>query len=321
MMKNGKKVTIAIPCFNENENVEPMAELLSQIMNEMNYDYEILFTDNCSTDGTKEKLKEMSLKDKHIKVIINNRNYGVDGRSERNTFKYVSGDVLICLPCDFQEPPELIPDFIRYWEEGYKVVCGQKTGSKENGLKYFGRHIFYKIIKKMSDIPQYEHISGIVLMDKMVLDEYIKSDYDFSFRFALADMGYDVKLVQYEQQRRRSGKSSYNLKRLLSYAINSMTITSTVPIRMMTVLGGIMSFVFFVITIILFIFTFINNINYEKVLLLVMSCCLFIGALIIFALGIVGEYICVILRKITNKPDVILSKTYNLENKDLVNKL
>ena len=184
-----KKVSICVPCYDEVGNVREMAETLTGIMQKLPYEYEIIFTDNCSTDGTKDILRELAAKDTHIKVLMNSRNYGTGGRSERNTLKYITGDVSIGIVCDFQEPPELIPEFLKYWEEGYKVVCGQKTGSKEGKIKYACRHLYYKIIQQLSDVPQYEHISGIILIDREILQEYVKTDYDFQFRFAVADMG------------------------------------------------------------------------------------------------------------------------------------
>ena len=242
-----KKISICVPCFNEVNNVRPMAETLIRLMDALPYEYEIIFTDNCSEDGTKQILRELAAKNKQLKVLINNRNYGTDGRSARNSAKYITGDVMISIACDFQEPPELIPEFIKYWEQGYKVVCGQKIGSKEGKLKYTCRSIYYKLIGALSDTRVYSHISGIMLCDMQVFREYMKSDYDYHFRFALGEMGYEVKLIPYEQQERRSGKSSYNIWRYLSFSINSMIVTSATPLRLITIIGVMMSFVSFLI--------------------------------------------------------------------------
>ena len=173
-----KKISVSVPCYNEVGNVREMAEILTGIMQDLPYEYEIIFTDNCSTDGTKDILRELAAEDTHIKVLMNSRNYGTDGRSDKNALRYVSGDVCIGIACDFQEPPELIPEFIKAWEEGYKVVCGQKMSSKEGLIKYTCRSLFYDIIRILSDTPQYEHISGIVLFDREVLEQFIKTDYD-----------------------------------------------------------------------------------------------------------------------------------------------
>lgn len=308
-----KKISIYVPCYNEVGNVKPMADTLTEIMSGLPYDYEILFTDNCSTDGTKEILRSLAAQDTHFKVLMNSRNYGMDGRSSRNALQYVCGDVLISIPCDFQEPPELIPEFIKYWEQGYKVVCGQKIGSKEKKIKYECRSLFYKLIGGLSETPQYEHISGITLQDKEVLKEYIKSDYDISFRFALADMGYEAKLIQYEQRERRSGKSSYNVWRYLTFAINSMISTSVAPLRLMTVMGFLLSIVSFIVGLVYLILKIFVWYRFQAGMAPVLIGMFFLGAVQLFCLGIIGEYIGVILRKVTSQPDVILSEKINLD--------
>ena len=308
-----KKVSVYVPCYNEVGNVKPMADTLTEIMRELPYDYEILFTDNCSTDGTKEILRSLAAQDKHIKVLMNSRNYGVGGRSSRNAFRYISGDVVIFIACDFQEPPELIPEFIKYWEQGYKVVCGQKTGSKEGKISYACRSLFYKLIKGLSDAPQYEHISGIVLQDKTVLEEYMKSDYDIEFRFALADMGYEVKLIQYEQRERRSGKSSYNIWRYLSFAINSLTATSVVPLRLMTIGGFLLSVLSFITGFVYLILKLLLWYSFQTGTAPILIGMFFLGSVQLLCLGIIGEYVGVILRKVTRLPDVILSEKINID--------
>lgn len=308
-----KKISIYVPCYNEVGNVKPMADTLTEIMVKLPYDYEIIFTDNCSTDGTKEILRSLAAQDKHIKVLMNSRNYGTDGRSGRNALQYISGDVYIYIPCDFQEPPELIPEFIKYWEQGYKVVCGQKTASKEGKIKYACRNLFYKLIRGLSEIPQYEHISGIMLQDKNVLKEYMKSDYDISFRYALADMGYEAKLVQYEQRERRSGKSSYNVWRYLTFAINSMISTSVAPLRLMTVMGFLLSIVSFIVGLVYLILKIFVWYRFQAGMAPILIGMFFLGSVQLFCLGIIGEYIGVILRKVTRQPDVILSEKINID--------
>lgn len=294
-------------------NVKPMADTLTEIMNALPYDYEILFTDNCSTDGTRETLRSLAKNDKHIKVLMNSRNYGTDGRSFRNSYRYVSGDAIITIACDFQEPPELIPEFIKYWEDGYKVVCGQKIGSQEGKMKYACRSLFYKIIKIMSETPQYEHISGIVLQDREVLEEYLRSDYDLSFRFAIADMGYDVKLIQYEQRKRKSGKSSYTIWRSLTYAINSLIATSVAPLRLMTLTGFLLSVLSFIVGLVYLILKLLIWQRFQAGMAPILIGMFFLGAIQLFCLGIIGEYIGVLLRKVTRMPNIILSEKINID--------
>lgn len=308
-----KKVSIAVPCYNEVGNVRDMAETLTNIMKKLPYEYEIIFTDNCSTDGTRDILRKLVLDDKHIKVLMNSRNYGVDGRSDRNTLKYVTGDVFIGIACDFQEPPELIPEFLKYWEEGYKVVCGQKTGSEEGTIKYACRHLYYRIIQNLSSVPQYEHISGIMLFDREILERYVKTDYDFQFRFAIADMGYEVKLIQYKQRARKSGKSSYNIWRSLSFAINSLVTTSTAPIRIMTVVGMVLSFLSFLIGLVYLIMKLIWWRNFQMGQAPILIGIFFLGSVQIFILGLIGEYVGEILNRVSKTPDVVTTEKLNID--------
>lgn len=314
-----KFITIMIPCFNEVDNVQPMAQTLVEIMEPLGYRFELLFTDNCSTDGTREKLRELAAKDKRIKAIFNNRNYGVeDGRSYANTMRYVSKemDALIYIPCDFQEPPELIPDFIRQWESGYKVVCGQKTGSSEGKLRYACRCLFYKIIKAFSDTPQYENISGIYIVDREVQEHIMQFDPDYQFRWAIADLGYEVKLMPYRQEARRSGRSSYNVWRYLAFAITSMVSTSTAPLRLMTVSGLIMSALTFLIGTAYLVMKLIFWDRFQAGVAPVLIAVLFTGSVQLLFLGILGEYVGSIQRKVSKKSDVVASELLNLEKAD-----
>lgn len=312
-MANMKKISIFIPCFNEEGNVRQMAECLTKVCQGLNYDYELLFVDNCSLDSTRDILRDVARKDGHIKAVFNNRNYGTDGRSAFNAFQYVTGDVLISIACDFQEPPELIPEFLRNWEAGYKVVCGQKTSSKEGIIKFACRSIYYNLLSLFSETPLYKHISGIVLIDREVLDNYRKSDYDYELRFALADMGYEVKMIPYEQQLRKSGKSSYNVWKYLSFAIRSMVTTSNTPIRLMTVAGLMFASLSFFVGLAYLVYKLIFWDTFDAGMAPVMIGMFFLGAVQITFLGIIGEYVGIILNKVSKRPDVIVKELINIE--------
>lgn len=307
-----KKISIFVPCYNEEENVRPMAEALGRIMQSLDYDYEIVFRDNCSTDATKQHLRELAAEDARIKVLMNNRNYGTEGRG-RKLMGYCSGDAVIEIACDFQEPPELIPEFIKEWEKGCKVVGGQKTASKEGKFIYSLRHLYYKIIGAFSDVPQYAHMSGILLLDREVVDEIMNIDEDIVTRNAIADMGYEVKLIQYVQEKRRSGKSSYNIWRYLSFALNSLVNTSTAPLRLMTVAGFCMSFISFVLGVVYLIMKFTIWYKFSAGIAPILIGMLFLGSVQLMFMGVIGEYVGVILRKVSKPPDVILSEKLNFD--------
>jgi len=311
-----KLISICIPCYNEEKNIPILLEQIFASINDLKYDFEIIFTDNDSSDGTVEVLSKFAEADSRVKVLVNNRNYGIDGRSGRNTFKYVNGEAVICMAADCQDPPELIPKFLEYWEQGYKVVCGQKEGSEEGIIKYKLRSIYYNIIARLSEIPQIKHISGITLLDKEVINEWLKTDYDYYLRFALADMGYDIKLVPYIQRARKNGKSSYNMWKSLTFAINSMVTTSTTPIRMITILGLLLAIATFLIGVVYLIMKMVYWHAYPAGTAPILIGMFFLGAIQLFMLGIIGEYIGIILKKVTRQPNVIIKKKINIKDDD-----
>ncbi len=311
-----KMITISVPCYNEEENVRLMAETLIKIMETLNYRFEIIFTDNCSTDNTQEEIRKIAKEDKRVKAVFNNRNYGVaDGRSGQNAGRYYAKDfdALICLPCDFQEPPELIPEFIKYWEQGYKIVCGEKVASKEGKLKYGLRQIFYKLIQGLSDIEYLSNISGIRLLDREVSEQFADIDPEMEFRWAIAEMGYEVKLISYVQQKRRAGKSSYNVTRYFDFALTSMICTTVAPLRLMTIAGSIMSIISFVLAIVYLVMKLVLWYRFEAGVAPVLICVLFFGSVQLLFIGVVGEYIGAILKKVSKKPKVIVKETINLD--------
>ena len=259
-----KKVSICVPCYNEEENIENMYNKLKSIFDELGkYDYEIIFSDNCSTDSSSDILKRISAKDKHVKVILNMRNYGPD-RSCLNCLFRATGDAIISMPCDFQEPPDMIPVFLEEWEKGNLVVWGQKLKSKENPIKFFFRKIFYKIIKSFSENPQIENTTGFGVMDRTVL-ECVKETGETKegLRNLIPELGFAVKLIPYTQQKRQAGKSSYNMIRYLNFSIDTLITTSKLPLRLATILGSIVSFFSIVIFIVYFIYKLVHWDSFE----------------------------------------------------------
>lgn len=309
-----KKITISIPCYNEQDNIPILMDRLLPVADSLKYDVEIVFTDNCSTDHTVEVLRKYADKDKRIKVLVNRRNYGVTGRSGQYSRKYYTGDAIISMASDLQDPPELIPEFIRYWEQGYKVICGKKIGSKEGRIKYAFRTLYYKIIQGLSSVPQYEHISGISLYDREVMVELLKADYDYFFRFAIADMGYDVIFIPYEQDKRVHGKSSYNLFRYFSFAVTSMVSTSTAPLRILTISGMFLGTVSFILGTVYMIYKLVYWQRFQAGSAPLLIGVFFIGSVLLFSIGLLGEYIAVILRKVTHEPDVQLKEKINIDD-------
>ena len=307
-----KKISFCIACYNEVDNVEELVKRIKAVMEKEPYVYEIIFSDNASTDGTQDVLRKLAEQDKRVKVIINTRNYG-PRKSPRNALGYCTGDAVISIAADLQDPPELIPKFLRHWEEGYKLVYGQKTSSEEGIIKYKLRTLYYNIINVFSTVPQYKHISGICLNDKNVLKELLNSDPDASFRILIAELGYPVKLIPYKQNKRKNGKSSYSISKYFDFALNSLILTSTAPLRLATVIGCVMSVLCFCVGLVYLILKLLYWHQFSAGMAPLLIGMFFLGSVQLLFIGLVGEYVGVILKRVTKQLPVIEKEKINLE--------
>jgi glycosyltransferase involved in cell wall biosynthesis len=243
-----KKISLFTPCYNEEGNIKALYNKVLEIMSGLpQYDFEYIIIDNCSEDRTPQILKSLAEKDKRVKVILNNRNFGPNASGSYGFF-HTTGDCSICFAADFQEPPEMIPEFIKKWEDGYKVVWARKTQSEESGLMFRVRKLYYKIIKNYADYPQYENVTGFGLYDRDVVNRLRKiNDPEPNFRNLVGYYGYDVAFVDFVQPKRRAGKSSYNFLRYFDVALHSLITTSTMPLRLCCSLGFVIAGLCFVI--------------------------------------------------------------------------
>ena len=309
-----KKVSILVPVFNEEENIEPMSDALIKIMDgyEGRYDYEIVFRDNASTDKSLEILRKIASNNKKIKVIANVSNYGVDLLKDSFWGRF-DGDIVISIPCDFQEPPELIPEFISWYEKGYEVVAGQKTSSKEGVIKYSLRQMYYKIISSISDVNQIPNMSGILLTSYRVLKLYHENNKYENIRYFLTDVGCDIKLIQYEQQKRRAGKSSYNFWRYLTFSIGSMIDVSDAPLRIATLMGVICSGISFLVGIVYLVMKLIWWDRFPAGMAPAMIGVFFLGSVQLLFIGILGEYVSTILRRVTPSNPPLVKELINYD--------
>lgn len=296
-----KKISVGICCYNEVLNIPLMHKAVTEQMQKLPaYDYEIIFEDNASTDGSQELLRELAKKDRHVKPILHLANFGVE-RSSYNCMRNATGDAFISIPCDFEEPPELIPDFISGWEEGHACVLGQKVTSDEGRFTYFLRGLYYRIIDFFSDRKQIPEITGFGLYDRSVVDVLlsIKAHDPYTYtRHLLVEYGFDLKLIPYRHGVRAHGTSSYSKRSYLSFAINSLCNSSTKPLRIITLLGLfalILALIGFVVALLL---------GATVTQLLVVGL-LALGSLQVLCTGMLGEYLAVVLRKVTFKPPVI----------------
>ena len=310
-----KKVSILIPCYNEQENVRPMSEAIVDLFEKQltQYDYELLFIDNDSSDQTRPILREICKNNEHIKAIFNAKNFG-QFNSPYYGMLQTTGDCTISMVCDFQDPVELIPQYLEAWEQGYKIVIGIKTSSKENTIMYHLRSVYYKMIKKFSDVEQIEHFTGSGLYDKdfiQVLRD-LKDPTPF-LRGIVAELGYKRKEIPYEQPERRAGKTHNNFLRLYDAAMLSFTSYTKIGLRMATFLGMGCGAISAVIGLIYLIMKLVLWDTFAAGMAPVLIGMFFLGSVQLFFLGFIGEYVLSINQRVMNRPLVIEEERINFK--------
>ena len=288
-----KKISVLIPCYNEAENVGPISRAVTEILEKElpRYDYELVFIDNDSTDGTRDIIRGLCADNPRIKAILNARNFG-QFNSPYYGMLQVTGDCVIEMVADFQDPVEMIPKYIHEWEKGYKIVIGIKTSSKENRLMYWLRSCYYKTIKKLSDVEQIEHFTGSGLYDREFIEVLRSLDDPTPFlRGIVAELGYRRKEIPYEQPRRRAGKTHNNFYRLYDAAMLSVTSYTKAGLRLATIFGSICAVVSMIIALVYLVMKLIWWDRFPAGMAPMLIGMLFLGSVQLFFIGFLGEYI------------------------------
>ncbi|AGF59154.1 glycosyltransferase involved in cell wall biosynthesis [Clostridium saccharoperbutylacetonicum] len=312
-----KKISILIPTYNEEENVIPLSqEIINLFKNKLeNYEYEIIFIDNYSKDKTRESLLNLCQKNKNIKAIFNAKNFG-QFNSPYYGLCQTTGECTILLCADFQDPISMIPKFIKEWEGGYKIVCGIKTKSKENKIMYFLRSCYYTMIKKMSSVEQIEHFTGFGLYDKSFIDVLRNlGDPSPFLRGIVAELGFERKDIAYEQEKRRSGKTSNNFYKLYDAAMLSFTSYTKIGLRLATIAGFVLSALSIIISVIYLILKIIYWNDFPLGVAPILIGVFFFGSIQLFFIGLVGEYIMSMNTRIMKRPLVIEAQRINFDEK------
>lgn len=307
-----KKISVLVPCFNEEENVVPISKaIISELKKLKKYNYELVFIDNNSQDKTRSLLEKLCSENKNIKAIFNSRNFG-QFNSPYYGLLQTTGDCTILMCADFQDPIEMIPKFVNEWENGYKIVIGIKNKSKENKIMYFLRSCYYKVIRKMSSTEQIEHFTGFGLYDK----DFIKILKDLDdptpfLRGIVAELGFKRKDIPYEQQKRKAGKTHNNFYSLYDGAMLSFTSYTKVGLRLATFIGVIVSIISFIIGLVYLILKLIywDRFSAGTIPILIGMC--FLGAIELFFIGFLGEYILSMNARIMKRPLVVEEKRIN----------
>lgn len=301
------KISIVIPCYNEVDNVLPISDAVIEEMNSAlpQYDYDIIFIDNASTDGTREELAMLCEQNTNIKAILNSRNFG-QFNSPYYALCQSDGDCTVLLCCDFQDPVNMIPQFVHEWEQGHKVVCGIKTDSKENKLVRFFRTCYYKLIGRMSSVEQIEHFTGFALYDKSFIDTLRKLEDPVPFlRGIVAELAPNRKDIPYTQQKRQAGKTHNNWFTLYDAAMLSFTSYTKTGMRVAILLGFVLSALSIAAAIVYLILKLTFWDVFPAGSVPVLLAVLVFGSLQIFFLGLLGEYIMSINTRVMKRPLVI----------------
>ena len=314
-MAEQKMISIMIPCYNEVENVELMTKSIINVMVEAlpQYDYEIVIIDNASTDGTRNVIEKICETNKKIKAIFNVTNFG-QFNSPFYGMCQCSGDCVIPICCDFQDPVELIPIFVEKWEQGHKIVSGIKTSSRESGIMYFLRTCYYKLIKNMSDVKMIEHFTGFGLYDKTFIALLKQLDDPIPFvRGIVAEYGAGFNMIEvtYEQQQRRAGKTHNNFYSLYDAAMLSFTSYTKIGLRLATFLGFVCSAISVIIAIVYTLMKLANWDSFQAGTAPLTIGVFLIGGIQLFFIGLIGEYILNINTRVIHRPIVVEEKRIN----------
>ena len=313
-----KKISVLIPCYNEAENVGPISRAVTEILEKElpQYDYELVFIDNDSTDGTRDIIRGLCADNPRIKAILNARNFG-QFNSPYYGMLQVTGDCVIEMVADFQDPVEMIPKYIHEWEKGYKIVIGIKTSSKENRLMYWLRSCYYKTIKKLSDVEQIEHFTGSGLYDREFIEVLRNLDDPTPFlRGIVAELGYRRKEIPYEQPRRRTGKTHNNFYRLYDAAMLSVTSYTKAGLRLATIFGSICAVVSMLIAMVYLVMKLIWWDRFPAGMAPMLIGMLFLGSVQLFFIGFLGEYIMSINQRVMKRPLVIEEERINFNEEE-----
>ena len=313
-----KKISILIPCYNEEENVVPMSK---DVVNELTtnlpqYDYELIFIDNDSQDNTRPLLREICKMNPKIKAIFNAKNFG-QFNSPYYGMLQTTGDCTITMCCDFQDPVELIPKMVGLWEDGAKIVSCIKTQSKENPIMRLFRTGYYKIIKKMSSVDQIEHFTGFGLYDKSFIGvlKNLKDPTPF-IRGIVAELGYKRVDLEYTQAKRRAGKTHNDFFTLFDAAMLSFTSYTKVGLHLVTFAGLILSGLSILAALVYLVMKLIWWDQFSAGLAPLIIGLFFINAVELLFIGFVGEYVMSINTRVMNRPLVIEEERINFDTED-----
>ncbi len=309
-----KKISIVTGTFNEEKNVFELYTRLKKVFEQLpQYEFDITVEDNLSKDGTRKILRKIAAGDSCFKVIFNANNFGVV-RSGTNNLLSSQADATIMMCSDLQEPPEMIPEFIKKWEEGYKVVCAVKKNSRENPLMFPVRKLYYRLLASTSETPLISNFTGFGLYDRCFVDALKKYHEPYPyFRGLVSEIGFRRCEIPYTQERRRHGRSSYNFFSYYDFAMTGFVNHTKLPLRLAVFAGLLIGFFSFLTAMAYLILKLIYWDTFNFGMAPLMIGLFFFSSVQLFFIGILGEYIGAIWTQVKNKPYVIEEERINFD--------
>ncbi|MGX1187551.1 glycosyltransferase involved in cell wall biosynthesis [Pseudomonas sp. F-14 TE3623] len=308
-----KLISIVTPCYNEEANIDELYQRIVEVMSRLDYDYEHIFIDNCSTDNSHAKLRALAAQDKRVKLIFNARNFG-HIRSPYHALLQANGDAAVLIASDLQDPPEMIEEFVKKWEEGFKTVMAVKPESEESRLMFLMRRAYYRFVTRISEVPLVQNATGAGLFDRAVLDILKKIDDPYPyFRGLLCEIGFPIATVPFKQPRRQRGITKNNFYTLYDIAMLGITNHSKVPLRLMVMGGALLAglsllaaFGFLIAKLV-----FWNSFQIGIAPLLISL--FFFSSVQILFLGMLGEYLGSVHTQMRNMPLVVEAERVNFD--------
>jgi glycosyltransferase involved in cell wall biosynthesis len=312
-----KLISIVTPCFNEAENVGELHARLKSVRDELpQYRFEHIFIDNASTDDTVARIKSLISIDPAVRLIVNTRNFG-HIRSPYYAVMQATGDAVVCMASDLQDPPELLPEMIRTWEKGFRVVAGVKSVSRESKAMWIVRSLYYRVARKMADVPLLEHFTGFGVYDRSVIDILRGMDDPYPyFRGLIAEMGFEIARVPYDQPGRKRGITKNNFYTLYDLAMLGIVNHSKIPIRLATMAGFALSLISFLISLTYLILKLVLWDQFQLGTAPLLIGMFFFGSVQIFFIGLIGEYVASIHTQVKGRPLVVERERVNFDPPD-----
>lgn len=308
-------LSIVTPCYNEEDNIVDLHEKVKNIVQNISSvsEYEHIFIDNASTDSTPQVLKKLAQENPHVKVILNARNFG-HIRSPYHGLLQAKNQAIMLLVADFQDPPELIPQFIEKYQNGAKIVVGVKSNSDEPSLFFFVRKIYYRTLSFLAEIEIIQNFTGFGLYDKSVINllKNLEDPYPF-FRGLITEIGIKYETIFYSQPVRKRGITKNNFYTLYDIGILGITSHSKKPLRLTILTGFALAIISFLCFIFYFAYKLLKWDEFNIGIAPLVIGLFFFSSIQLIFLGVVGEYIGNIYTKVMNRPLVVEKERINFE--------